>query len=322
MLKTVLRSVSRRAAIATGVVICLLMLVATLALNGSLRLPMTHAQTTLPVPSHVVLVIEENHSFNEIIGSSSAPYINSLANAGALFTKSFAVTHPSEPNYLALFSGSTQGITNDSCPHTFSPPDLGGELLQAGLSFKGYSEGLPSVGSTVCTSGEYARKHNPWVDFTDIPSSDNLPFTSFPAPANFSTLPTISIVVPNLQDDMHDGTIQQGDTWLKQHIDPYVQWAKTNNSLLMVTWDEDDSSQSNQIPTIFVGPMVKTGHYSETISHYNVLRTLEDMYGLPAAHNSATASAIADCWQTTSTPTRGSISLPTRIASREIFTWW
>ena len=276
---------------------CFLMLIATLALNGSLSPSRTHAQTTLPLPDHIVVVIEENHSFNEIIGSSSAPYINSLANAGALFTQSFAITHPSEPNYLALFSGSTQGITNDSCPHTFSGPDLGGELIAAHDSFRGFSEGLPSVGSTVCTSGEYARKHNPWVDFTDVPSAENLPFSNFPSPTNLSSLPTISFVVPNLQDDMHDGTIQQGDSWLKQHIDPFVQWAQTHNSLLIVTWDEDDSSQSNQIPTIFVGPMVKSGRYSETINHYRVLRTLESIYGLPAAHNSANVSPISDCWQ-------------------------
>ena len=252
--------------------------------------------TTLPLPSHVVVVLEENHSFHEIIGSSNAPYINSLAHSGALFTNSFAITHPSEPNYLALFSGSTQGLIDDSCPHTFAGPDLGGELIAAHDTFQGFAEGLPGIGSTVCTSGEYARKHNPWVNFTDVPSSDNLPLTSFPSSSTFSSLPTISFVIPNLLDDMHDGTIQQGDSWLRSHIDPYVQWARTNHSLLIVTWDEDDGSQNNQIPTIFVGPMVKSGQYSETIDQYRVLRTLEDMYGLLAAHNSASVPAISDCW--------------------------
>lgn len=274
----------------------MLLLLGSTFVRNSREVPVAHA-ATLPLPNHVVVVVEENHSFNEIIGSSSAPYINSLANSGALFTHSFAITHPSEPNYLALFSGSTQGITNDSCPHTFAGPDLGGELIAAHDTFQGFAEGLPGIGSTVCTSGEYARKHNPWVDFKDVPSSDNLPFTNFPSSSNFSSLPTISFVIPNLLDDMHDGTIQQGDSWLQSNIDPYVQWAKTNNSLLIVTWDEDDGSQNNQIPTIFVGPMVKVGQYSETINHYNVLRTLEDMYGLPAAHNSANVSAISDCWQ-------------------------
>ncbi len=309
-MKMAFHHIPRRPKLVVGALTCLVILITALVINSFFSSSYTHAQTTLPTPSHVVLVIEENHSYNEIIGSSSAPYINSLANTGASFTRSFAVTHPSEPNYLALYSGSTQGITDDSCPHTFGAPDLGGELIQAGLSFGGYSESLPSTGSMVCSSGSYARKHNPWVNFTDVPASDNMPFTSFPS-TNFSSLPTISIVVPNLLDDMHDGTIQQGDSWLQQNIDSYVQWAKTNNSLLIVTWDEDDSSQSNQIPTIFVGPMVQSGQYSEQINHYNVLRTLEDMYGLPAANNSASATAITYCWQSTSTPTPGSTPTPT-----------
>ena len=239
----------------------------------------------------------ENHSYSEVIGSSAAPYINGLALQGASFTASHAVTHPSEPNYLAFFSGSTQGLTDDSCPHTYSTStaNLASELIAAGLTFGGYSEGLPSVGYTGCASGAYVRKHNPWVNFSNVPGSANMPFTSFPA--DHSTLPTISIVVPNLNNDMHDGTVLQGDGWLQQHLDGYVQWAETHNSLLIVTWDEDDFTVSNHIPTIFVGPMVKPGQYGSTINHYNVLRTLEDMYGLPHAGNSATATPITGIWQ-------------------------
>lgn len=272
-------------------VVCLLLsLVSCLAAT-----PPTRA-AVLPRLAHVVVVMEENHSYSDIIGSSSAPYINSLASQGALFTQSFAVTHPSQPNYLALFSGSTQGITDDSCPHTFTTGNLASELLAAGLTFTGYSESLPGAGSTACTSGEYARKHSPWVNFSNVPSSANQPFSSFPSSSNYNALPTISFVIPNLNNDMHNGTIQQGDTWLKNNIDAYAQWAKQNNSLLIITWDEDDNSQNNQIPTIFVGQAVKAGSYGETINHYNVLRTLEDMYGLAALGDSATTSAIADCW--------------------------
>lgn len=255
-----------------------------------------HVHAAPPRPAHVVVVIEENHSFSEIIGSAKAPYINSLASQGALFTNSFAVTHPSQPNYLAFFSGSPQGITNDSCPHVLTTANLASELIATGASFTGYSEGLPAVGSTVCTSGAYARKHSPWVNFSTIPTTENQPFSSFPSSSSYSTLPTLSFVIPNLNDDMHDGTIQQGDTWLKNNIDAYAQWAKQNNSLLIVTWDEDDSSQRNQIPTLFIGQSVKSGTYSETINHYTVLRTLEDMYGLTPLGNSATVSAISDCW--------------------------
>jgi hypothetical protein len=249
---------------------------------------------TGPRPTHVVVVIEENHPFGAIIGSNAAPYINTLAGQGAVFTNSFAITHPSEPNYLALFSGSTQGITDDSCPHTFNGPDLGGELLTAGFSFTGFSEDLPASGYAGCNSANYARKHNPWVDFTDVPAASNQPFSAFPT--DFTQLPTVAFVVPNLVDDMHDGTIGQGDSWLQAHIDPYVQWAKSHNSLLIVTWDEDDGSQNDHIPTLFVGPMVQAGQYGESINHYNVLRTIEDMYALPYAGSTAQAASITDVW--------------------------
>ncbi len=250
---------------------------------------------TRPNPAHVVIVMEENHSYSEIIGSSQAPYINTLASEGALFTNSYGVSHPSEPNYLAIFSGSTQGVTSDQCPLTFKGSNLGYELINAGKTFTGYSEGLPSAGSEVCTSGEYARKHVPWTDFSDLASSVNQPFTAFPT--NYASLPTVSFVIPDLLDDMHDGTIQQGDTWLNQHLSGYVNWAKTNNSLLIVTWDEDDGSAGNHIATIFVGPMVKPGKYSEQISHYNVLRTIEAIYGVPYLGKAASVQTITDIWQ-------------------------
>ncbi|HEV2399167.1 MAG TPA: alkaline phosphatase family protein [Candidatus Sulfotelmatobacter sp.] len=239
--------------------------------------------------------MEENHSYSEIIGSSQAPYINTLASEGALFTDSYAITHPSEPNYLAIFSGSTQGVTTDNCPLSFSGSNLGHQLSSAGKSFKGYSEGLPSAGSTVCTSGEYARKHAPWTDFTDLSSSVNQPLSAFPT--KYANLPTISFVIPDLLDDMHDGSIQQADSWLQTNLSGYVNWAKTHNSLLIITWDEDDDSSGNHIPTIFVGPMVKPGEYSEYISHYYVLRTLEAMYGLSYLGSAGSAKTITDVWQ-------------------------
>lgn len=249
----------------------------------------------IPVPDHVILVMEENHSYSEIIGNSQAPYINSLASSGALFTNSYAITHPSQPNYLELFSGSTQGVTDDSCPHTFTAKNEESELRKLGLTFKGFSEGLPGKGSEVCTSGEYARKHVPWTNFTNDPGKYSLPFTKFPS--DYTKLPTVSWVIPDLLDDMHDGTIAEGDTWLQDNLSNYVSWAMSHNSLLIVTWDEDDGSENNQIPTIFVGPMVKTGQYSEKITHDTVLRTIEAMYGLRPLGNSKSVKPITDVWQ-------------------------
>lgn len=128
---------------------------ATLAVGfaGMLAIPSGPAYAaTLPAYDHIVVVVEENHSYGEIIGNANAPYITSLANNGAKMTQSFAVTHPSEPNYLALFSGSTQGLTDDSCPHTYSAENLGHQLTAAGKTFKGYSESMPSDGYTGCSS--------------------------------------------------------------------------------------------------------------------------------------------------------------------------
>jgi hypothetical protein len=248
----------------------------------------------LPRPDHVVIVVLENHAYGEVIQNSKAPYISSLATSGATLTQSFAVTHPSQPNYLALFSGSTQGLTSDSCPHTYGGANLGQELIAAGKTFIGYSESMPSDGYTGCTSGRYARKHNPWVNFTNVPASANLRYTRFPT--DFTQLPTVSFVIPNLCNDMHDCSVTTGDTWVKNNLNGYVQWAKTHNSVLLLTFDEDDFSASNRIPTLFVGQPVKPGSYSTRVNHYGILRTLLDMYGLPCVGSACGATPLTTIW--------------------------
>jgi hypothetical protein len=242
-----------------------------------------------------VVVVMENHSFGDVIGSASAPYLTSLAARGADFTRSFAITHPSEPNYLALFSGSTQGVTSDDCPVTFGTPNLAAGLLSAGRTFTGYAEDLPATGSTVCTAGNYARKHVPWADFSNVPAALNKPFASWPA-GDYAALPDVSFVIPNLCDDMHDCPVATGDAWLRTHVNGYLSWAMTHDSLLIVTWDEDDGSGQNQIPTIFAGQPVRPGRYSTQIDHYNVLRTIEDAFGLHHDGAAATASPITGIW--------------------------
>jgi hypothetical protein len=254
----------------------------------------------IPLFDHVVVVVMENHSDTQIIGNiANAPYINSLAADGANFSQSFAIEHPSEPNYLDLFSGSNQGVTDDSCPHTFSTDNLGSQLIAAGLTFVGYSETLPASDPTVCTYAThgYARKHNPWVNFNNVPAASNQPFSAFPG--DFSTLPTLAFVIPNLCNDMHDCSIATGDTWLADNIDPYVQWACAHNSLLVLTWDENDGSATNQIPTVFAGALVIPGTYIETIDHFSVLATLEAMHGLDPVGAAANRTPISDVWDTT-----------------------
>jgi phosphatidylinositol-3-phosphatase len=251
----------------------------------------------VPTPAHVVVVVEENRSQTNIIGNTSAPYINQLAANGAMMAQSFAEAHPSEPNYYALFAGSTLGVKDNLCPvNAGNTPNLGSELLAAGYTFVGYAESLPAAGSTECKAGKYARKHVPWVSFSNIPGSYSLPFSAFPPPSNYASLPTVAFVTPNLDDDMHDGSIAAGDTWLYRNLSQYAAWAKANNSLLILTWDEDDNTSRNQIPTVIYGAGVKPGTYSEPISHYNVLSTLEQMYGLPKLGYATRAPAITDIW--------------------------
>ncbi|MDT5041826.1 MAG: phosphatidylinositol-3-phosphatase [Actinoplanes sp.] len=251
------------------------------------------AAAAVPAFDHIVLVMFENKASSQIT-ASSAPYFTSLAAQGANFTQSYAITHPSQPNYIALFSGSTQGVTNDDCPKNFSGANLGAQLIGARRSFTGWSESMPSDGYPGCSSGTYRRKHNSWVDFSNVPAASNLTYARFPT--NFSTLPTVSFVTPNMCNDMHDCSIGTGDTWLRSHVDSYAQWAKTHNSLLIVTFDEDNNTSINRISTSFVGAHVTTGSYAEKITHYTVLRTIEAAYGLPGIGGAASLNPITDVW--------------------------
>lgn len=253
----------------------------------------------LPTFAHIVVVVEENQTYDAVIGNPDAPYLNTLANGGVLFTDAHGVTHPSEPNYLALFAGQTFGLTSDACPQQFSGANLASALSAAGHNFTGYSESLPQAGFTGCGAGgafgdNYARKHNPWVDFATLPAAVNQPFSSWPA--DFTRLPTVAFVIPNQLDDMHSGSVTAGDAWLRQHLASYAVWAPAHDSLLIVTWDEDDGSTANHIPTIFFGAHVHAGSYGETINHYAVLRTIEALTGAAFTNQAASAATIADVW--------------------------
>ncbi|SHN33362.1 alkaline phosphatase family protein [Actinacidiphila paucisporea] len=257
-----------------------------------------HAAGSVPTPAHTVVVVMENHAYSQVIDSSSAPYINSLKAGGANLSQNHAITHPSQPNYYALFSGSLQGITSDSCitPGFSSAANLGSEVTAAGKTWGSYNESLPSQGSTTCKSGNYAQKHNPWFGFSNVATSSAKTFAQFPT--DYSTLPTTSFVVPNLCSDMHDCSVSTGDTWLKNNLGAYATWAKTHNSVLVVTFDEDNSQSGNRIPTVLYGQPVTAGSSSSTTyNHYNLLRTLEDLAGTSGhAGQAASASDITGIW--------------------------
>ncbi|MCX5250304.1 alkaline phosphatase family protein [Streptomyces sp. NBC_00201] len=259
----------------------------------------TAQAAALPTPDHVVVVVMENHAYSQVIGSSSAPYLNNTLKAGgANLTQSYGLTHPSEPNYYMLFSGSNQGRTDDSCVGvgSISAPNLASELIAAGKSWKSYNESLPSQGSTTCSSGNYAQKHNPWFGFSNVPTNTAMTFAQFPS--DYTTLPKVSFVTPNLCSDMHDCSVSTGDTWIKDNLGAYATWAQTHNSILAVTFDEDNKQSGNRIPTLFYGQHVTPGSSSATTyNHYNVLRTVEDLAGLSAhAGNAASASDISGIW--------------------------
>lgn len=274
--------------------------------------PASIAAQTLAKPDHIVIVVEENHSFGQIIGESDTPYINSLLKDGALLTKFFALHHPSQPNYFVLFSGDRQKVNADECLEQrplVTARSLGGQLVRNGKSFKGYAEGLPKVGFFKCKSGKYVRKHAPWISFADVPTLVSLPFSEFPT--DFTKLPDVAMVIPDLDNDMHDGLLgtrrTKGDTWLRDNLGAYAEWAKTHNSLLIITWDEDHLPlprntkwPRNHIATIFVGEMVQPGKRSDQeYNHVDLLKTILEMYDLPELPGEAYAKAkvIDDIWK-------------------------
>jgi hypothetical protein len=256
----------------------------------------------VPRLDHVVLVIEENKDYDQVIGNPAAPYINSLAQTGANMINSHGLEHPSEPNYLDLFSGADHFVLTDPCVTSFDKPSLGEELLNNGDTFNSYSESMQAPGFLGCNSGGsagYYRNGNPGLAFPDIPKSLNQPFQGY-FPTDFTKLPTFSYVVPNEADSSHSGTIAVMDSWLQTNLGPYVTWAQTHNSLFIVTFDE--GYPLNHIPTVFAGAQVKQGQYSEYTDHFGVLRTIEDMYSLPYAAGSANAKPITDIWTTSQAP--------------------
>jgi acid phosphatase len=308
------------------------------------------------VYDHIVIVVEENKDFEQIFGGKfDAQYLQELAAEGASIGQVFGEEHNSQGNYFWLFSGSNQNVGFlDQVPsvarpdYPFKTSNLGEQLIKKGLSFKGYAESLPAIGSKVdfdpanCTGDScvYGRKHVPWISFANVPigtttsTSSNLRFADFPS--DYTKLPTVAFVIPNLNHDMHNGrpaeSIPMGDAWLRQNLDRYYQWAKTHNSLLIVTFDENDDKDhyhgltnpqvspnpayppvdeynqhlldlQNRIVTIFAGAHIKPGHkpdaYAEGkgITHVNILRTIEAMYGLPksgAQQPNAAGAGIGD----------------------------
>jgi len=233
--------------------------------------------STVPSYDHIVVVVEENHGFNQIIGNLQLPYINLLANSGSILAQYFAITHPSQPNYFALYAGSTFGADNG---HYLEPdPTLATILQDSGKTFVGYSE--PAT----------PARHTPWVSF---PEGTTVARDIGAFPTDFSLLPTVSFVVPDLANSGHDGDLPASDQWLQSHLDTYARWAPTHNSLLVIVWDEDDFSGANRVPAILYGANINLGIYDDYYTHYDLLSMLLGASGLSGPNGAATAAGIGN----------------------------
>ncbi|MFI5897529.1 alkaline phosphatase family protein [Actinoplanes sp. NPDC051513] len=261
--------------------------------------PATAAQAApvaVPKADHVVIVMLENKRYDAVVGHPKTPWITALAGSSANMTQFYAETHPSQPNYLALFAGSEQGVTDNGCPHDLGARgNLGRQLIDAGRTFAGYSEDLPRAGWKGCSYRGYVRRHSPWVNFSNLPAAVNQPYSAFPR--DYRRLPTVSFVIPNLCHDMHDCPKAQSDAWLRQQFTPYLAWAKTHNSLFVLTFDEDNRTGGNRIATIVAGAGVRPGQYASRLDHYDLLRTLQTMYGLPLIGAARSRGGLPGIWR-------------------------
>jgi phosphatidylinositol-3-phosphatase len=241
------------------------------------------------VYSHVVVLFMENKSFDQIIGSRAAPYINSLAASCGLATQYHGVTYPSEPNYLAATGGSTFGVANDNLPGA-NVTNASSIFSQTGTSWVSLSESMPRDCYPV-NAYPYMVKHNPAPFYRNLSTAcarQNVPLTSNP-----SFAPRYAFVTPNMLHDMHDGTITQGDTWLKTFVPKVINSPgyQAGTTVLLIVWDTDNGSSANRVPALIIAPQVKPHTVSGTaFNHYSLLRLSEELLNLPRLGNAATAS--------------------------------
>ena len=243
--------------------------------------------------SHVVVLVMENKEDHEVLGTPQAPALDALARSGAVATRSFGVTHPSLPNYLALTSGSTHRITSDCTDCHVAARSIADQLEQAGLSWKAYLQDLPGPCSTAARAGAYAKKHNPFAYYDAIRGDPSrcrrmVGFGQLARDLRAGRLPAFAFVVPNLCDDTHDCNVAHGDQFLARTIPP-LRHQLGPHGFLVLTYDEGSSdlgccggaAHGGRIATIVVGPDVAAGRRdARAVDHYGVLRSIEDAFGL------------------------------------------
>ena len=259
----------------------------------------------VPAFTHVVVAVFENKEVTSIAGNPDAPTFNALARRYATLTNYDAIGHPSLPNYLALVSGSTQGITNDCTRCVVSAPSLVNTLFRAHKTWKTYAEDLPYPGFTGSSAGEYVKRHEPFLYFHDILNSPGrrkriVPFTQFGRDVARRRLPNYSLIVPNLCSDMHDCSVATGDAWLKTNIVPLLHSRALRGGVVFVIFDEGTTATGGggQVEALALGPTVRRGStFRRATNHYGLLRTIEDAWKLPRLGLSRTATPIGGIWK-------------------------
>jgi phosphatidylinositol-3-phosphatase len=265
----------------------------------------TPPSVRVPRFTHVVLVVFENHEATAIAGNPDAPTFDALARRYATLTDYDAVTHPSLPNYLALVSGSTQGITSDCTDCVVRARNLADTLEAAGKTWKTYAEDLPKPGFTGGSAGRYAKKHDPFLYFRDIASSPGrrrrvVPFPRLAHDLARHRLPDFSLVVPDLCNDMHDCSAATGDAWLKAHVVPLLRSPQLRGGVVFVVFDEgtSDTGSGGHVEALALGPTVRRGAtFTKPTNHYGLLRTIEDSWGLPRLGLSRRGTPIGGIWR-------------------------
>jgi hypothetical protein len=258
----------------------------------------------VPRFEHVILVVFENKESGSVIGNPEAPTFNAYARRGARLTRFYGVTHPSLPNYLALVSGSTQGITSNCTDCVVSGRSLADTIEAKGRSWKTYAEGLPAPGFLGAGDGRYAKKHNPFAYFRSIAAlpvrRDRIvPVGQLAVDLRAKRLPDFSLVVPDLCNSMHDCPVAVGDAWLRRTVSPLLTLPRT---VVFVLFDEGASRLrgGGHTPAIALGTAVRPrSSFNAVTSHYGVLRTIEEAWGLPFLGRSAWVKPISGIWRET-----------------------
>ena len=265
----------------------------------------TPPSVRLPDFTHVLVVVFENHEESAIASDPAATTFRALGRRYARIASYDAVAHPSLPNYLALVSGSTQGITSDCTDCVVHARSLADTLEAAGKTWKTYAEDLPYPGYTGAGTGRYAKKHDPFLYFADVAGSRArrdrvVPFPQLARDVARRRLPDFALLIPNLCDDMHDCPVATGDAWLKAHVVPLLHSPALAGGVVFVVFDEGSSGEGGggHVEALALGPMVKPGSvFARPTNHYGLLRTIEDAWGLPRLGLSRTATPIGGIWK-------------------------